>query len=652
MALANIALLLARDHGLRVIVVDWDLEAPGLHRFFGFDDEEIEGGVIDLFDRYRRLLQESDEPLDLPSLAIDELLKEVDFSGSRSFFLLPAGDRRRSSAYAQLVHSFDWSDLYERWNGAQLVEYVRSQLKRLADIVLIDSRTGLTDIGGICTMHLPDVVVLVFGFNNQNIEGVARVARELCGDNRFLKLLGRRPELLLLPSRKETSEIEKLRKWELRAAEVLGPLLDRDWLDREFGTPLDYIRAHSVPYIPYFAYGEELAVSTSKGYEIEEALKPLAALLAGKPSAVEARGAKRPSFYSASKSLIICCDGSWVGEPSEASNVVKLAYRVAKRKEDLPQTLYYDQGRASAPDRLSGGAFGNSLDASIFDVYRFLATNYSPGDELYLFGVSRGALVAQLLAQIVTTFGVLERSALQRFETMLALYRSPTFDPEGRNVRDFTSRYSVVKTEDLTIRFIGLWDSVGSLGVPLRGLRSLTLRKFQLHDLEISSVVRHACQALAIDEERPPFEAALYRPRPGQRVEQVWFCGSHGDVGGLYETTLADLALNWMIERAQEAGLAFDQQALMSQPLNPDPLGVIHDSRTGFYRMVPPSYRPIGIATDPEDGQPRPDPSQSLHPSVLARWDSDPRYRPPNLLEYFNRTGDSRARAPGWPGLA
>ena len=170
---------------------------------------------------------------------------------------------------------------------------------------------------------------------------------------------------------------------------------------------------------------------------------------------------------------------------------------------------------------------------------------------------------------------------------------------------------------------IGVWDTVGSLGIPLRGLRWLTRREHQFHDTELSGSVQVACHALAIDERRAPFVPTLwdYKPKPGQQVEQVWFCGAHSDVGGGYaETGLSDIALEWMIGKARAAGLAFDAAAIEAYPLKPDPVGKLHNSKTGLYRLTAGIDRAIGA-----------DPTQSVHPSVRTRWDADPGYRPAPL---------------------
>jgi hypothetical protein len=188
----------------------------------------------------------------------------------------------------------------------------------------------------------------------------------------------------------------------------------------------------------------------------------------------------------------------------------------------------------------------------------------------------------------------------------------------------------------------------------MAGLRWLTRGKYLFHDTELSGAVEHAYHALAIDEHRPPFEPTLwyYKPKPSQHVEQVWFCGAHSDVGGGYaETGLSDIALDWMIERALGAGLSFDDTAIKAHPTHPRSDGVLHDSRTKFYRLTRRIHRKIGIMVEHSGGTEKDetdvraaDPTQRLHTSVIERWDADSSYRPSSLRSYFELAGDARAQ--------
>jgi uncharacterized protein (DUF2235 family) len=361
------------------------------------------------------------------------------------------------------------------------------------------------------------------------------------------------------------------------------------------------------------------------------------------------------------KRLVLCCDGTWNRADQEKddtpcpTNVVKLAYRVAKRApgpESTTQVVYYDQGvgTGNALDRLSGGALGKGLEENIHDGYRFLIGNYEQNDEIFLFGFSRGAFTARSLAGMIRKCGILRRDVVDKYRDALHLYRGE-HHPNDEIPTKFRRENCVCgeEAEGVRIKMIGVWDTVGALGIPVRGLRGLTRHNYVFHDTELSGAVEHAYHALAIDERRAPFEPTLwfYKPKENQKVEQVWFCGVHSDVGGGYkESGLSDIPLDWMIEKARGAGLSFDEKAMRARPTRPDPGGKLHNSKTGWYRLTPGSDRHIGVPVehkggtdeDKADRRDAVDPTQKLHPTVLQRWDSDPSYRPKALREYFERT--------------
>jgi hypothetical protein len=281
MALANIAVLLARDHGLNVIAVDWDLEAPGLHRFFGLSDDELDEGVIDYLHLYKALIRDPKQKISMDDLSIVSYLRKIDSFGSGGqIYLLGAGAQKDKAQYTELVRTFDWENFYREWNGARVIESMRTELKDIFDVCLIDSRTGITDIGGICTLQLPDIVVFIFAFNAQNIYGIGQIAREIANpDNQTVKALQRRPKMIFLPSRKELSEVGRLREWEGNAARRLEIYCDTPQIRQAYGDVLTYFRKISIPYVPYFAYGEELAVKSMKGIELTESFEQVIGLL-------------------------------------------------------------------------------------------------------------------------------------------------------------------------------------------------------------------------------------------------------------------------------------------------------------------------------------------------------------------------------------
>ncbi|WP_431047026.1 DUF2235 domain-containing protein [Streptomyces sp. P1-3] len=355
------------------------------------------------------------------------------------------------------------------------------------------------------------------------------------------------------------------------------------------------------------------------------------------------------------KRLIVCCDGTWnlADQPSK-TNVTKIALSVRPQAAGVEQRVYYRSGVGTRRwERLRGGAFGMGLSGNVMDAYRFLVDAYEPGDVLYLFGFSRGAFTARSLAGLVRNCGILRRENADRIKEAWALYRDRTEKPTGTASTLFRRAYA----RETGIHFIGVWDTVGSLGIPVPGPRWLrpvvspANRRWAFHDTELSSWVKGAFHALAIDEQRTPFEPTLWHQQPGaadngQELKQVWFAGVHTDIGGGYpETELSDITLLWMAHQASRYGLELDAEALgengplgmtpdrsISFRVRPDSVGAMHDSRTGVYRLARPWHRPIGQAAD---DQGRLDGCEYLSESARERHDKDESYRPPELNRYL-----------------
>ena len=253
MALANVAELLYQ-RGLRVLMVDFDLEAPGLEKFFDVrealykPDEVIEQrGIIDLLISYKELRRLSS--LESENISIPENLKEEDFRFSvepitnfivplyedneqgGSLFIISPGCRGENnfSDYADKVHSFDWNDFYDNYNGEKFFEWFRKEVVKFADVVLIDSRTGITEMGGVCTYQLADVVVMFVAPNDQNIDGIVKMAESLSNPDLIEKeRKGRVLSLVIVPSRVDLGASELSRRFEKKFHDKLTPLISED----------------------------------------------------------------------------------------------------------------------------------------------------------------------------------------------------------------------------------------------------------------------------------------------------------------------------------------------------------------------------------------------------------------------------------------
>ena len=271
------------------------------------------------------------------------------------------------------------------------------------------------------------------------------------------------------------------------------------------------------------------------------------------------------------KRLIICCDGTWqkpnarAGAPNddpEPTNVLKVVRGVRPKGTGMAQVVYYDAGVGTGGwfDRLAGGAFGKGISLNIQQAYRFIANNYENGDELFLFGFSRGAYTVRSLAGLIGSVGLLHKEHLQRLGDAYALYR---LRPARRKMSEFHERIGDLDPQprqSVPIKFIGVWDTVGALGAPTPLLGRMTKRWISFHDTQLGPDVEHAYQALAVDERRRPFQPDLWTGKPtgNQTIEQVWFCGVHTNVGGGYSNSgLSNITLDWIAGEAERHGLEF-----------------------------------------------------------------------------------------------
>jgi MinD-like ATPase involved in chromosome partitioning or flagellar assembly len=278
MALANVAALLAK-WGYSVLIVDWDLEAPGLERFFGSVDPDIgevratTPGIVDMI----QSLKNGD------SLAWRDCLINIRFPGvSARLSLLSAG--RNGDDYTTRLHSLDFPELFDKYDLGSYIEDLREEWASEFQFVLVDSRTGVTDIGGICTVHLADVLVLLFTTTESSMNGALRIlerAREAQG-----RLPIDRGRLLAVPvpARDESrTEYEAATRWKETFAKQFGELYS-DWLPSGT-TAHDAIDLLRIPYIPYWSFGERLPAveeGTSDPAGIGHAYEILARVLAAR----------------------------------------------------------------------------------------------------------------------------------------------------------------------------------------------------------------------------------------------------------------------------------------------------------------------------------------------------------------------------------
>ncbi|KAF2086716.1 hypothetical protein K490DRAFT_15318, partial [Saccharata proteae CBS 121410] len=353
------------------------------------------------------------------------------------------------------------------------------------------------------------------------------------------------------------------------------------------------------------------------------------------------------------------------GELAIPSNVTRLSRAVRPvSKDGVSQIVYYHFGvgaRGNVINRVVGGATGGGLEENIREGYSFLSNNYSPGDEIFLVGFSRGAYTARSIAGLIGQVGMLTKKGLgalaaifddvihrrdrhyrDRNPTIPFAHKPSASDPR---YREELARRGMTHL-NVTVKAIGVWDTVGSLGAPRIGwltkvgLQPLQSHEMQFNDTRLENCIENAFQALALDERRTAFSPAVWEKPRGNNttLRQVWFPGVHSNVGGGYDDQeLANITLAWMAAQL-EPFLDLRHKYILGQAdqndlyyrkrrerIRPWSFGKIYNSSSGIYALGGTTARTPGLyrAVDPDTGRPsrRPlrDTHEYIHPSVRTR---------------------------------
>ena len=368
------------------------------------------------------------------------------------------------------------------------------------------------------------------------------------------------------------------------------------------------------------------------------------------------------------KRLALFLDGTW-NTLDDNTNVWRLKALCAQRGTDgVSQVAYYSRGVGTTlGEKVRGGVLGVGIDRNVARAYEWLVETYEPGDEIFIFGFSRGAYTARSLAGFIALCGLLKPGAPLGTGQLFDRYRR---GDEQRTIRWLLSsqadgtlhdatleeRWMIAHAMPVPIKMVGVWDTVGALGIPVGAIKGLSRSGFAFLHTGLRLPIENGYHALAIDEHRAAFAPTLWTrkirdgvpanamaaPRPVGHVEQRWFAGAHANVGGGYRSdVLAQVPLRWIMEKADRLGLSFRADVV------PDPGGLqapITDSYGAFgyglYRYVAqPFYRVIGAPPQSSDGGRDEIVNETIDASVFERWRADPDYRPQNLSDWGRRYG-------------
>ncbi|EIK94091.1 hypothetical protein PMM47T1_23572 [Pseudomonas sp. M47T1] len=360
------------------------------------------------------------------------------------------------------------------------------------------------------------------------------------------------------------------------------------------------------------------------------------------------------------RQLVVCLDGTNNRFSLQPTNIIRLIRCVSA---DPAQVLsYYDQGVGTfglretlfewqkLPSRLCGLALGWGLKRTVGGAYRFLAKHYRDGDQIYLFGFSRGAYAVRALAALIDAIGLVPGHEAHLFDYAWSMLQAR--NAQGQPAFKLQDSFKATFGRPVKVHLLGLFDTVKSVGWIYDPL--------VLPYTASNALVENVRQALSIDERRCFFRPNLWQKREGQGtdVRQVWFAGVHSDVGGGYsldESGPALLALRWMLGEARALGLALDEQGCERelQLLAAGGPGQLHDSMTWPWKLAEwlprrawsftLHKRVFAIGIMPPFGEPRPRyiaEGALLHHSVVQRLESGD-YHPVNLPRLYSVVDDA-----------
>jgi uncharacterized protein (DUF2235 family) len=348
------------------------------------------------------------------------------------------------------------------------------------------------------------------------------------------------------------------------------------------------------------------------------------------------------------KNIVVCMDGTW-NDPTEKTNVHKLfslfggtlkhlnaesaiCEHEARSAIDLQAFYLQGVGAHGRSEGLLGGVFGVGLHDRVIDAFVLVSRAYTVGDKLWVFGFSRGAWAARSLAGLIVRAGLLEAVEANKSD---AWAKAEVLWFQSKHEHGYDGGKGFWKDrDDKPIKLVGVWDTVGALGIPFfNGLKSIDRFEkniFDFADCGLSALVEHGRHALAIDETRKDFEPTLWKDR--ENVVQVWFSGVHADVGGGYQRCgLSDIALTWMVDQVNGLNAGLNLDTAFSN-LSCNALQDRHDeARKTMWKLRPRS--PRILSTD-----------SLLHPSVEERLAGRADYRPaalsgiPRLKHFYTGT--------------
>ncbi|HEV2720196.1 MAG TPA: DUF2235 domain-containing protein [Thermoanaerobaculia bacterium] len=289
------------------------------------------------------------------------------------------------------------------------------------------------------------------------------------------------------------------------------------------------------------------------------------------------------------KNIAVFIDGTDDTFTSGAKNNSNVGILYEASINDERQFKFYSDGPGIG-GHLVASTVGTGVNTRVQRGYNFCVENYENGDQIFIFGFSRGAFAARSVAGMIRAVGVLRKDAQATKDDAFAVYEKAKDDPAA------AAAFKAANSIDVKIHFIGVWETVGSIDVPI-GLTLDAIPLDPFHDVSLGPDIENAFHAVSIDEERWDFQPTYfnaYLAQPGQTVEEVFFPGVHSDVGGGYDddASLSKVPLAWLATHAQEHGLLIADRSVLDVPAGAW-AGMLHDSFSAIYDFRSRFFRPI-----------------------------------------------------------
>ncbi len=287
------------------------------------------------------------------------------------------------------------------------------------------------------------------------------------------------------------------------------------------------------------------------------------------------------------KNIIILSDGTGQkGGEGSNTNIYKIFNTIENRTDD--QIVFYDPGIGTSGIELVKQISGYGISQNIKDCYRFLFENYQAGDNIFLFGFSRGAATVRSLSSFIHHFGILPKSRKDLIDEAYKIYKITNSNKRNAKAEAFIDKHHTMWTR---VKFLGCFDTVSALGFPIKGISEILDRipffQHNFHNYKLSKSVEHAYHALAIDDERKTFHPKLWDStiENYQTLQQVWFPGMHTDVGGGYKKDdLSHIPFLWMCRKAMKHGLRIYNEEKLE--ITPQADAFMHNSRSGWWQQI------------------------------------------------------------------